>query len=365
MIIKDLVEFLEQYAPLSYQEDYDNAGLIVGNPKDEIKSGLVCLDCTEQIIDEAILKKCDIVIAHHPIIFKGLKKLNGKNYIERVIIKAIKNNIAIYAIHTNLDNVINGVNDKICDKIGLINRSILAPKKNNLKKLATYIPINYADVVKEAIFKAGAGNIGNYANCSFNIIGNGTFKAKNNAKPFIGEINKLHIEEELKIEVIFNQENQAKIINALLNSHPYEEVAYDIYPLDNLNTQLGSGMVGELKEEKDAHEFLMSLKKNMNVSVIRHTSLNHKKIKKVAVCGGSGSFLLQQAKQAQADIFITADFKYHEFFDADGEIVIADIGHYESEQFTQDLLLDIITKNFPNFAIRLTENNTNPIKYLS
>ena len=282
MIIKDLVEFLEQYAPLSYQEDYDNAGLIVGNPKDEIKSGLVCLDCTEQIIDEAILKKCDIVIAHHPIIFKGLKKLNGKNYIERVIIKAIKNNIAIYAIHTNLDNVINGVNDKICDKIGLINRSILAPKKNNLKKLATYIPINYADVVKEAIFKAGAGNIGNYANCSFNIIGNGTFKAKNNAKPFIGEINKLHIEEELKIEVIFNQENQSKIINALLNSHPYEEVAYDIYPLDNLNTQLGSGMVGELKEEKDAHEFLMSLKKNMNVSVIRHTSLNHKKIKKVA-----------------------------------------------------------------------------------
>jgi dinuclear metal center YbgI/SA1388 family protein len=365
MIIKELIEFLERYAPLSYQEDYDNAGLIVGNHQDEIKSGLVCLDCTEQVIEEAITKKYDIIIAHHPIIFRGLKKLNGKNYIERVIIKAIKNNIAIYAIHTNLDNVINGVNDKICDKLGLINRKILSPKKHNLKKLVTYIPVNYAEAVKEAIFNAGAGKIGNYSNCSFNTLGNGTFKADKNANPFVGEQDKVHTEEELKVEVIFDTAKQSEILNALIQTHPYEEVAFDIYPLENKNQQIGSGMIGELTDEIEEKRFLQNLKQVMNVSVIRHTQLLSKKINKVAVCGGSGSYLLNDAIQAGADIFITADFKYHEFFDADGKIIIADIGHYESEQFTQDLLLDIITKNFPNFAIRLTENNTNPIKYLS
>jgi dinuclear metal center YbgI/SA1388 family protein len=365
MKLKELTQFLEEYAPLNYQESYDNSGLIVGNNDDEINKALICLDCTEAVLDEAIKENCDVIIAHHPIVFKGLKKLNGKNYVERVIIKAIRNSIALYAVHTNLDNVFNGVNGKICDKLDLINRSILSPKKENLKKLAIYVPIQHADSVKEAIFKAGAGKICNYANCSFNTIGNGTFKANKNATPFVGEQDKLHHEEELKVEVIFDVVHQTKILNALVQSHPYEEVAFDIYPLDNLNLQIGSGMIGELANELEPEEFLLSLKKKMNISVIRHTNFLNTKIKKVAVCGGSGSFLLNNAILAGADVFITADFKYHEFFDADGKILIADIGHFESEQFTQDLLFEIITENFPNFAIRLTEHNTNPIKYLS
>jgi dinuclear metal center YbgI/SA1388 family protein len=365
MIVKDITQLLEDYAPLAYQEDYDNAGLLVGNFNQKINKVLICLDCTEAAIDEAIKENCDLIIAHHPIIFKGIKKLNGKNYVERVIIKAIENKIALYAIHTNLDNVINGVNGKICDKLSLINRKILSPKKQNLKKLVTFIPVNNAEDVKEAIFNAGAGNIGNYSNCSFNTLGNGTFKANKNTNPFVGEQDKLHTEEELKVEVIFDVAQQSKILNALLKSHPYEEVAFDIFPLENKNPQVGSGMFGELVDEMEEIEFLQNLKKVMNVSVIRHSNLLNKKIKKVAVCGGSGSFLLKDAIQAGADIFITSDFKYHEFFDADEKLLIADIGHYESEQFTQDLLLEIITENFPNFAIRLTENNTNPIKYLS
>jgi dinuclear metal center YbgI/SA1388 family protein len=365
MIVKDITQLLEDYAPLAYQEDYDNAGLLVGNFNQKINKVLICLDCTEAVIDEAIKENCDLIIAHHPIIFKGIKKLNGKNYVERVIIKAIENKIALYAIHTNLDNVINGVNGKICDKLSLINRKILSPKKQNLKKLVTFIPVNNAEDVKEAIFNAGAGNIGNYSNCSFNTLGNGTFKANKNTNPFVGEQDKLHTEEELKVEVIFDVAQQSKILNALLKSHPYEEVAFDIFPLENKNPQVGSGMFGELVDEMEEIEFLQNLKKVMNVSVIRHSNLLNKKIKKVAVCGGSGSFLLKDAIQAGADIFITSDFKYHEFFDADEKLLIADIGHYESEQFTQDLLLEIITENFPNFAIRLTENNTNPIKYLS
>jgi dinuclear metal center YbgI/SA1388 family protein len=365
MIVKDITQLLEDYAPLAYQEDYDNAGLLVGNFNQKINKVLICLDCTEAVIDEAIKENCDLIIAHHPIIFKGIKKLNGKNYVERVIIKAIENKIALYAIHTNLDNVINGVNGKICNKLSLINRKILSPKKQNLKKLVTFIPVNNAEDVKEAIFNAGAGNIGNYSNCSFNTLGNGTFKANKNTNPFVGEQDKLHTEEELKVEVIFDVAQQSKILNALLKSHPYEEVAFDIFPLENKNPQVGSGMFGELVDEMEEIEFLQNLKKVMNVSVIRHSNLLNKKIKKVAVCGGSGSFLLKDAIQAGADIFITSDFKYHEFFDADEKLLIADIGHYESEQFTQDLLLEIITENFPNFAIRLTENNTNPIKYLS
>jgi dinuclear metal center YbgI/SA1388 family protein len=365
MIVKDITQLLEDYAPLAYQEDYDNAGLLVGNFNQKINKVLICLDCTEAVIDEAIKENCDLIIAHHPIIFKGIKKLNGKNYVERVIIKAIENKIALYAIHTNLDNVINGVNGKICNKLSLINSKILSPKKQNLKKLVTFIPVNNAEDVKEAIFNAGAGNIGNYSNCSFNTLGNGTFKANKNTNPFVGEQDKLHTEEELKVEVIFDVAQQSKILNALLKSHPYEEVAFDIFPLENKNPQVGSGMFGELVDEMEEIEFLQNLKKVMNVSVIRHSNLLNKKIKKVAVCGGSGSFLLKDAIQAGADIFITSDFKYHEFFDADEKLLIADIGHYESEQFTQDLLLEIITENFPNFAIRLTENNTNPIKYLS
>ncbi|HEX7367090.1 MAG TPA: Nif3-like dinuclear metal center hexameric protein [Pelobium sp.] len=365
MQIKDLTNYLESIAPSSYQENYDNSGLIVGDYNREIHKALISLDCTEAIVDEAIATSCDIIVSHHPIVFKGLKRFNGSNYVERVVIKAIANNIALYAIHTNLDSVSTGVNAKICEKIGLINCKILEPKNGILKKLCFFIPLDFAENVKAAIFNAGAGEIGNYSNCSFAVSGEGTFKANDKAEPFVGEKSKIHKEQEQRIEVIYPAPAESKILKALINAHPYEEVAYDIYNLANSHQDVGAGMVGELAAEMDALDFLKHLKKAMDLKLIRHTEILPKRIKTVAVCGGSGSFLLNNAIKANADVFVTADFKYHEFFDAEDKLIIADIGHFESEQFTQELLLDIITEKFPNFAIRLTENNTNPIKYLS
>ncbi|MFD1628904.1 Nif3-like dinuclear metal center hexameric protein [Pseudopedobacter beijingensis] len=365
MKIKDLTGYLEEIAPLAYQESYDNAGLIVGDPNREISNALICLDCTEAVVDEAIENQFDIIIAHHPIVFKGLKKLNGKNYVERVVIKAIKHDIAIYAIHTNLDHVHVGVSKRICDRLSLINTRVLAPKTGLLKKLVTFVPNEHKEQVKQALFTAGAGQIGDYEECSYETNGLGNFKAKDGASPYVGNIGTRHTEEEKRIEVIFPSYLERKLVNTLINSHPYEEPAFDIYALGNAFSEVGAGMVGELPQEMDALEFLHSLKQKMNAQVIRHTPLLEKPIRKVAVCGGAGSFLLKDAIRAGADVYVSADFKYHEFFDAEDKIVIADIGHFESEQFTQHLLLEIIQKKFPKFALRLTVQNTNPIKYLS
>jgi len=363
MKLFEITNFLEGIAPLNYQEDYDNSGLIVGQGNDEISSALVALDCTEQIVDEAIAKNCNLIITHHPIVFKGLKKFNGKTYVERVVLKAIKNNIALYAIHTNLDHVANGVSAEICKRLGIVNGKILAPKNNLLKKLVTFCPTANAHEVRNALFAAGAGDIGNYSDCSFNAEGTGTFKAGPDTNPFVGERENQHHEPEVRIETIFKVQDERKVLLALLENHPYEEVAYDIYALSNKLASVGAGMVGWLPEEIDSMDFLHLVKDKMQAKVIRHTSLLTKKIKKVAVCGGSGSFLLKDAIAADADAFITADFKYHEFFDAEEQLMICDIGHYESEQFTSNLLIDNIQEKFPNFAIRLTEHNTNPINY--
>lgn len=363
MKLAQITSFLETIAPLNYQEDYDNAGLIVGRNTDEIHAALVALDCTEQIIDEAIAKNCNLIIAHHPIVFKGLKKFNGKTYVERVVQKAIKNNIALYAIHTNLDHVANGVNAVICNKLGLQNAKILAPKQQLLKKLVVFCPLAQASQLRDALFAAGAGHIGNYSECSFNTAGTGTFKGGDGANPYVGEIGQQHQEEEVRIETIFKTQDERKVLLAMLENHPYEEVAYDIYALNNQLDNVGAGMVGWLPQEMDNEAFLQLVKTTMQAKVIRHTTLLPKRIKKVAVCGGSGSFLLKNAIAAGADAFITADFKYHEFFDAEQHLVICDIGHYETEQFTSNLLIDNIQEKFPNFAIRLTEHNTNPINY--
>jgi len=364
MKLNKLISFLESIAPLSYQEDYDNSGLIVGDPETEISSAIISLDCTEGIIDEAIRKNCKLIISHHPIIFRGIKKLNGKTYVERVVMKAIKNDIALYAIHTNFDNILSGVNSRICQKLGLKNCSILSPKSGLLKKLVTFCPKAQADTVRNAMFTAGAGEIGNYSECSYNTEGFGTFKAGGNTDPFIGEKGVQHLEPEIRIEVIYPGSIERQVLSALHQSHPYEEVAFDLYELSNTHPQTGSGMIGWMKPEMDEMVFLKFIKKQFNTKVIRHTALLGKKIKRVAVCGGAGSFLLSQAISAGADIFVTADYKYHDFFDADGKIVIADVGHFESEQFTQELLLESITIKFPNFALHLTEHNTNPINYL-
>ncbi|MES2829134.1 MAG: Nif3-like dinuclear metal center hexameric protein [Bacteroidota bacterium] len=359
-----LIKHLEDFAPLNYQEDYDNSGLLIGNPEQEIHAALVALDCVEAVVDEAIELGCNLIITHHPIVFKGLKKITGKTYVERVVLKAIRNNIALYAIHTNLDHVKHGVNGVICKRLGLKNVTILKPRENLLKKLVTFCPADMADIVRTSLFNAGAGAIGNYSECSFNVEGTGTFNAGEGTDPYVGEPGKLHLESEVRIETVFLAQQERKVILALLESHPYEEVAYDIYSLENKMATVGAGMVGWLDEGMDSIEFLKLVKDRMDATVVRHTKLLPKKIRKVAVCGGSGSFLLQQAISVGADAFVTSDFKYHEFFDADAKLVIADIGHFETEQFTSDLLIDIIQEKFPNFAIRLTEHNTNPVNYL-
>lgn len=364
MKVKDITEYLETIAPRAYQESYDNSGLLTGELSQEITGALVTLDCTEEVVNEAIGKKCNLIIAHHPIIFKGLKKITGSNYVERTIIKAIRNNIAIYAIHTNLDNVHTGVNKKIAEKIGLKNLKVLVPKEDTLTKLVTFIPKAHTEKVLQALYHAGAGQIGDYKNCSFQTEGTGTFMPTGDANPHTGQLNKQELVEEDRAEVIFATHLESSIIHILKAVHPYEEVAYYLTRLSNLNQEVGSGMIGEL-EPQEPIEFLKRLKSSMNLTAIRHTRLLDKKVKKVAVCGGSGSFLLPQAIRAGADFLVTADFKYHEFFDADGKITISDIGHYESEIFTKELLGEILNKKFPTFAVNFSTTDTNPVRYFN
>ncbi len=364
MKIKDITNCIEEIAPLNYAEGFDNVGLLVGSYESEISGVLVTLDTLENIVEEAIEKKCNLIVSFHPIIFSGLKKLNGNSYVERVVMKAIKNDIAIYAMHTALDNSFQGVNAKICEVLGLKNKQILIPQKNTIKKLTTYTPTKDVSEVRNALFNAGAGNIGNYDNCSFNTDGFGTYKGNENSNPTYGKKGKLHSEKEVLISVIFEKHQQKNILSALLKAHPYEEVAYEITQTDNIHQEIGLGMIGELTKEISEIDFLNFLKEKMNAKGIRHSKLIGKPIKKVAVLGGSGSFAIKNAINAGADIYVTADIKYHEFYQAENKMVIADIGHYESEQFTKNLLVDILTKKFLNFAIILSNKNTNPIYYL-
>lgn len=363
MKVKEIVSHIENLAPLSYQESYDNAGLQIGSLNADVKAALLTVDITEEVVDEAISKKAGLIISHHPLIFGGVKRITGANYIERVIIKAIKNDISIYSAHTNIDNVEGGINGKICEKLELQKCRILVPLENQLLKLVTFVPVEHIEKVREAIFVAGAGQIGKYDCCSFSNEGIGTFRAQKGTNPFVGKVGEIHQEKEYKLETILPKALKGKVLNALLSSHPYEEVAYDLFPLENKFNTVGAGMVGELKDAVEEKEFLNIIKDKFNLSIIRHTQLLNKKIKKVAVCGGSGSGFLRSAISAKADIFITGDFKYHQFFDAENKIVIADIGHYESEQFSVELFNDILKKNIPNFALYLSEIKTNPINY--
>jgi dinuclear metal center YbgI/SA1388 family protein len=364
MKLKELTSYIESIVPLAFQEDYDNAGLIVGNPEMDLTGAVITVDVTEDIIDEAIQKSANVVLAHHPIVFAGLKKITGNNYIERIIIKAIKNDIAIYAAHTNLDSIWGGVSHKIADKIGLKNQKILAPVNNHLMKLVYFVPTAQADETRKAVFEAGAGQIGEYDMCSYNLEGKGSFRAGENTNPFVGNKGEIHFEDEARIETIFPKHLKNKIVSALIKAHPYEEVAYDIYPLENTFDKAGFGVVGVLEQEIGEIDFLKKLKNIFSAQCVRHTKLLNKPIKKVAVCGGSGSFLLKNAIRENADVFISGDFKYHQFFDADGKIVIADIGHFETEQITKELFYELLTKKFPKFAVHLTEINSNPINYL-
>ncbi|MDD4756017.1 MAG: Nif3-like dinuclear metal center hexameric protein [Prolixibacteraceae bacterium] len=363
MKISEIIKYLDSIAPPALQESYDNAGLVTGNPDWNVEAALIAIDVTEKVVEEAVEKNTGLIVAHHPVIFSGIKKITGDNHVERTLIKAIKNDIAIYTAHTNMDAAAGGVNAKICEKLQLGETSVLQPVTGKLKKLVTFIPLEDADRVREAVFNAGAGSTGNYDYCGYSLEGTGSFRGNDSSNPYKGEKGKLHFENEIRFETVFPSWMEKSIINALLNSHPYEEVAYDIYTLDNQLNTVGLGMTGILPEPRTETEFLEILKQTFNSKCIKHTSLINKPVKKVAVCGGSGAGLLSKAIASRADIFVTADFKYHQFFDAEGKILIADIGHYESEQFTKEIFYDLLTKKFPKFAVRFSEVNSNPVFY--
>ena len=370
MLVQNVIDMLEEMAPLHYAEDFDNVGLLVGTPTQTVSNVLVTLDTLETVIDEAIEKNCNLIVSFHPIVFKGLKKINGNNYVERVIIKAIQHNIAIFAIHTALDNHWQGVNHMICEKLGLSNQQILIPKKKTICKLNTFVPNEHLKTVQEALFNAGAGSIGNYENCSFHSQGKGSFKGNANSNPVVGEKLQLHEENESQLQITFATHLRGNILKALHNAHPYEEVAYEITTLENSNQKIGMGMIGELPEAMPEKECLQLIKDTFNAKGIRHSAFLNKPIKRIAVLGGSGAFAINNAKRAGVDLFITADIKYHEFYQAENSFVIADIGHYESEQYTKNLIVSHLRKKISNFApafdsgnIVLSDKNTNPIKY--
>jgi len=363
MKISEIVGFLDAWAPPSLAEDYDNVGLLVGNPELEISSILVCLDVTEEVINEAVLRACNLIVAHHPFIFKGLKKLTGSNWVERTVLSAVENKIAVYAIHTNLDNLIGGVNSEIARRLNLKNIKILRPKKSNLEKWVTYIPEAYAQSLKSALFAAGAGNIGNYSDCSFQMDGVGTYKPLKGSEPFNGVVDERSEEKEIRIEVIARKQNAKSVFKALIENHPYEEVAYEQIELKNTDQSVGAGLIGDLEVEMPIGDFFGLLGQAFNQNMIRHSETLNEMVKRVALCGGSGSFLIEDAKSAGAQAFVTSDIKYHDFFEADKRIVLCDIGHYESEQFTSELIAAHLKRNFGNFAVLLTEVSTNPIFY--
>ena len=364
MKIKEIISVLEEMAPLAYAEDFDNVGLLVGNQEAQATGVLVCHDALESVIDEAVAKKCNLIVCFHPILFSGLKKITGKNYVERSVIKAIKNDIAIYAVHTALDNHPEGINKIFCNALGLTNTKILIPKPNSIRKLVTYTIAENAEQVRNALAEAGAGNIGNYDNCSFNSNGFSTYRGNENSNPTIGNKGELTTTNEIKIEVIFEKQLESKILKALFSNHIYEEVAYEIYDLQNKNQNIGLGMIGELQVPMNEKDFLNFVKEKMQCGGIRHSPFLNKPIKKVAVLGGSGSFAINNAFQAGADAFLTADLKYHQFYEAENELLLADIGHFESERYTKNYIVDFLRKKILNFAIVLSEENTNPVKYL-
>ena len=364
MKIKNIISVLEEMAPLAYAEDFDNVGLLVGDSETKSTGVLVCHDALENVIEEAISKNCNLIVCFHPILFSGIKKITGKNYVERAILKAIKNDIAIYAVHTALDNHSRGVNKIFCDALGLKNTKVLIPKQNFIQKLVAYTVPENALKVRQALFDAGAGTIGNYDECSFNSSGIGTYKGNENSDPVIGKRHELSETNEIRIEVTFEKHLQSKILKALFANHVYEEVAYEIYSLENSHQNIGLGMVGELENEMDEKDFLHFVKDKMLAEGIRHSEFLNKKIKKVAVLGGSGSFAIKNAIMAGADAFLTADLKYHQFYEAENKLLLADIGHFESERYTKNYIVDYLRKKILNFAIILSEENTNPVKYL-
>ena len=364
MKVSEIVSFFEKMAPLFHQESYDNSGLQIGNLNTEITSVTLCLDVTHDIVDECIENGSNVIVSHHPMIFKGLKNINLGKESGLLIEKIIKNDISVYSIHTNIDNQINGINGMICNMLNIVNLKPLQPAQQGFVKIATFVPVDYANNVRQAFFDAGGGHIGNYDSCSFNISGNGTFRALDGSNPFVGSVGEIHNADEIRVETIVPVFMQNAVIEAIKKSHPYEEVAYDIFPLLNTSDNVGAGVIGVLEQKENLFEFLKNVKQKFNLNVLRHNAVKDKKIEKVAVCSGSGAFLINQASKLKADLYLTGDLKYHDFFSNDSSLTIADIGHFESEQIFCELIFNALKEKFPNFAVQIAKSVSNPVKYL-
>ena len=363
MIIKDITDLLEALAPLENAEDFDNVGLLVGDGNMEVTGIVVTLDTLEDVVDEAVARGSNLIVSFHPIIFKGLRRLNGTTYVERSVMKAIKNNIAIYSMHTALDNSPVGVNYAICKALDIENPKILIPSRNTIKKLTTYVPKTDAEQLRHALFDAGAGKIGHYSHCSFSTEGTGSYKANSKANPVKGKKGEIHFEKEVQIHLTYPKSAEKRVLKALFKYHPYEEVAYEINTLENRHQYQGMGMIGDLSKPVREKDFIGLVKDRMHTAVVRHSNLLGREVRRVAVLGGSGAFAIEAARNSGADVLVTSDLKYHQFFEAEESILLLDIGHYESEQFTKNLLADYLKKKIPNFAVSLSEVRTNPINY--
>ncbi len=363
MIIKEITDVLEVLAPLENAENFDNVGLLVGDATTEVTGILITLDTLESVVDEAVAKGCNLIVSFHPIIFKGLQRLNGTTYVERAVIKAIKNNIAIYSMHTALDNSPLGVNYAICRALDIEDPGILIASQDAIKKLTTYVPEADAEQLQNALFDAGAGKMGNYSHCGFTVEGSGSFMPGSKANPTKGKKGEIHYEKEAQIHMTFPKSAEKRVLKALFDHHPYEEVAYEVYALENRHQHQGMGMIGNLSKPMTEEDFIIYIKDRMHTPVVRHSNLLGRKVQKVAVLGGSGAFAIAAARNSGADVFVTSDIKYHQFFEAEENILLLDIGHFESEQFTKNLLADYLKKKIPNFAISLSEVRTNPINY--
>jgi dinuclear metal center YbgI/SA1388 family protein len=364
MKIAQIIGIIEEFAPLPLQDGYDNSGLQAGDASQPVRGILLCLDVTEEVVDEAIELGCNLIISHHPLLFKSVATLTGKTYIERCLIKACKNDLAIYSVHTNLDNVWGGVNFRLAEKIGLQNLRLLKPQSNGLLKLVVFVPMEQAETVRNALFNAGAGHIGNYDACSFNLAGEGTFRASVHANPFVGTVGQLHTEKEIRIEVVLPEYRKTAVTCALLASHPYEEPAYDFYSLANTWDRAGAGVVGELPAAEDEESFLQRIKDIFQLKCLKHSPFTGRMIRDVALCGGSGAFLLRDAIAYGADVFLTGEAKYNDYYDVENRILLAVLGHYESELCTKEIFFDILSKKIPTFAIHFSNVNTNPVNYM-
>ena len=364
MKIREILHIIEQLAPIPLQEGWDNSGVQVGDIHQEAKGAVVCIDVTEAVVDEAIALGCNLIVSHHPLAFRSFKSLTGKNYVERCMIKACKHDIVVYAAHTNLDNAAEGINRYLADMLNLQHIRILDPQKDKLLKLVTFVPHSHAEMVRNTLFNVGAGNIGNYDSCSYNVSGEGTFRGGEDTNPYVGEIGEIHTEQEVRIEMVLPSYKQSEVLRALISVHPYEEPAYDFYALQNVWESVGSGIVGTLPEEMEEDDFLYLLKDTFNLKMIQHSALRGKSVRDVAICGGGGAFLIPKAISYSADVFITGEAKYNDFYDVEDKLLLATVGHYESEVFTKNIFFDIISKKYPTFAVYMSGFDVNPVNYL-